>query len=460
MFAAALSGTIVINALPRIVHELGGEQRQYTWVIAATLLAATASGPIWGKLADRMSKKLLVQLSLSVFFAGTILAGLSPTTGALIGFRVIQGLGAGGLIALANIVIATVIGARSRGRYLGYLAAVGASATVAGPPLGGLIIDVPFLGWRWCFWAGAPLAIAALVLLQKTLQVPVTTAETRLDWYGALLIPAGISVLLVWITLGGGSFDWLSWPSAAVLGVSASAIFLSVVAERRAADPVVPPHLFRDRTIVLVVVASAALEVGIVSAWAFVAQYFQIARGYAPSQSGLMMLPMMAAMVLTTLVCSRLVARAGRWKRNVVMGAALAVVALGLLGTIDRATSLWLIGVYAAVLGFGIGASVPYLIIAAQDSLSHRDLGAGTSMVMFFRLLGAAAGVSVLGAVFANHVTGSMAGGVAQASVVQAAYGDATASTFRVTAAIVLVGFICVVFIKEKPLRTTVHGHH
>ncbi|WP_157552958.1 MFS transporter [Jiangella gansuensis] len=482
MFVAMLSGTIVANALPRIIADLGGNQDQYTWVVTATLLAATATTPIWGKLADRMSKKLLVQLSITVFVIGSILAGFSQSTETLIGFRVLQGLGLGGLQALVQIVMASMVSPRDRGRYMGYFGAVMAVATVGGPLLGGFLVDSA-LGWRWCFWVGAPVAVVALVLLQRTLHLPVVRTDTTIDWKGALLIPGGISVLLIWVTLAGKNFAWLSWQSTAFVVGGVLLIALAVLVERRVSDPVVPPRLMRQRTMVLAIIASVAIGIAMFGSSVFFGQYFQIARGYSPTAAGLLTLPMIVGLLLASTITGQLVTRYGRWKRFLVGGTALIVIGLGLLGTIDHSTSLVLIGVYMALLGLGVGASMQNLVLAAQNGLDYRDLGAGTSTVTFFRSLGGAAGVSVLGAILATHVTGRINDGLASMPgagaatqtggstsldlsglpepvrvIVEHAYGDATALVFLISAAIAILAFVAVLFMRESALRTTV-GH-
>ena len=212
MFVAILSSTIVSNALPEIISDLGGGQSAYTWVVTASLLAMTATTPLWGKLADLFSKKLLVQIALIIYVAGSVVAGLSQSTGMLIACRVVQGIGVGGLSALAQIVMAAMISPRERGRYSGYLGATFAVATVGGPLLGGVITDTSWLGWRWCFYVGVPFAVIALIVLQKTLKLPVVKREgVKVDWAGAFFISAAVSLLLLWVTFAGDKYDWISW---------------------------------------------------------------------------------------------------------------------------------------------------------------------------------------------------------------------------------------------------------
>ena len=210
MFVAILSSTVVSNALPEIISDLGGGQSAYTWVVTASLLAMTATTPLWGKLADLFSKKLLVQIALIIYVAGSIVAGLSTSSGMLIICRVVQGVGVGGLSALAQIVMAAMISPRERGRYSGYLGAVFAVATVGGPLLGGVITDTSWMGWRWCFYVGVPFAVIALIVLQKTLKLPVVKREVKVDWWGAFFISAAVSLLLLWVTFAGDKYDWMS----------------------------------------------------------------------------------------------------------------------------------------------------------------------------------------------------------------------------------------------------------
>ena len=248
MFVAMLSSTVVSNALPAIVTDLHGSQTGYTWVVVATLLSMTATTPLWGKLADLFSKKVLVQSALVIFSIGSLVAGFAPSMEVLIGARVVQGLGVGGLTALVQVVIATMVSPRERGRYSGYLGAVFALATVSGPLIGGVIVDTPGLGWRWCFFVGLPVAVLAFVVLQKTLHLPVVKRDVQIDYLGATLIVAGISLLLVWVSLAGNQFAWVSgWTALLVVGglaVVAAAIWVEARV-RRAGHPAAPvqgPH--------------------------------------------------------------------------------------------------------------------------------------------------------------------------------------------------------------------------
>jgi EmrB/QacA subfamily drug resistance transporter len=475
LFVAILSSTVVSNALPRIISDLDGSQSAYTWVVTSTLLATTVSTPIWGKLADLTSKKLLVQLSLLVFILGSAAAGLSQNPGMLITFRVIQGLGAGGLTALAQVILATIIPPRERGRYNGYLGAVMALGTIGGPLLGGVIVDTSWLGWRWCFYVGVPFALAALVILQRTLRLPLVTRAVKVDYLGAALVAASVSLLLIWVSLAGDTFDWWSWQTVAmVLGALVLAAAF-VLVEQRAAEPIIPMRLFRNPTLTLSVVASLAVGTAMFGATVFLSQYFQIARGDSPTKAGVMTLPMIIGLVGSSTVVGRLITAYGKWKRYLVLGGVLLIVGLALMGSARADTAYGLLAVYMFLIGCGVGMTMQNLVLAVQNTVPLHELGAASSTVAFFRTLGGAIGVSVLGAVLASRVSTYMADGLAElgvkgsgsgsvpdistlpapiAAVVEDSYGRATGVIFLIAAPIALVALLAILFLKEIPLRT------
>lgn len=476
MFVAFLSSTIVSNALPVIIPALHGTQDQYTWVVVATLLASTATTPIWGKFSDLVSKKLLVQLALVVFTLGSVLAGLSQSVPMLIGARVFQGLGLGGLQALVLIVIAAMFSPRERGRYQGPIAAVMAVATIAGPLIGGVIVDTSWLGWRWTFFACVPLAVVAMIVIQRTLNLPVVRRKVKIDYLGATLIAAGVSVLLIWVTLAGKSFDWSSAMSFALVIGSILVLALAVFVESRAAEPIIPLHLFRDRTTTLATIASISVGVALFGSAVFLGQYFQISRGYSPTISGLLSLPMILGSMISSGVSGALITKFGRWKGFLVGGAVLMSTGFFLLSTIDHTTDMVLIGGYLLVLGLGMGCVMQNLVLAVQNTVAAKDLGSATSTVSFFRSLGGAAGVSVLGAVLSNHVAELITKGLSALGVdtsgmggaglsnlnelpapveaiVRASYGDATARIFLISAIMSVLAFAAIIFIREVKLR-------
>jgi EmrB/QacA subfamily drug resistance transporter len=480
MFVAMLSSTVVANALPTIIGDLGGGESAYTWVITATLLATTATTPIWGKLADLFSRKMLVQVALVVFVAGSAMAGLAPGIGWLIGARAVQGVGVGGLVALVQVVMAAMITPRERGRYSGYLGATFALATISGPLLGGLIVDTPWLGWRWCFFVGAPFALLAFVVLQKTLHLPVVRREgVSIDYLGAGLIVGGVCALLVWVSLAGHQFGWASGRTVAMVGGGLVLLVLALWRETRAREPVIPLRLFRDRTTTLATFASLFVGVALFSGTVFLSQYFQISRGQSPTVAGLMSLPMIAGLVVASVVVGRIITRTGRYKSWMVLGGVLLTLGMGLLGTIDAHTPLWMVGLWMAVLGLGLGATMQNLVLAVQNTVGLSDLGVASSTVAFFRSLGGAIGVSALGALLGHQVTASVTSGLARIgaapsadgasggipdvnglpapvrAVVEDAYGVAMSHIFLVATPFALLALAAIVAMTEVPLRRT-----
>ncbi|HEY9332362.1 MAG TPA: MFS transporter [Streptomyces sp.] len=482
MFVAILSSTVVTNALPEIISDLGGGQSAYTWVVTASLLAMTATTPLWGKLADLFSKKLLVQIALVIYVAGSVVAGLSTSSGMLIACRVVQGIGVGGLSALAQIVMAAMIAPRERGRYSGYLGAVFAVATVGGPLLGGVITDTSWMGWRWCFYVGVPFAAIALVVLQKTLKLPVVKREVKVDWTGAFFISAAVSLLLLWVTFAGDKYDWMSWQTGAMLAGSVVLALLFVFTESRASEPIIPLRLFRNRTITLASLASLFVGIAMFAGTVFFSQYFQLARGKSPTMSGVMTIPMITGLFLSSTVSGQVITKTGRWKAWLVTGGFLITAGLGLLGTIRYDTAYWHIAIYMFLMGLGVGMMMQNLVLATQNQVEPKDLGSASSVVTFFRSLGGAIGVSALGAVMANRVThyvkdgltdlgpqgaamghgGTGGGGIPDLdalpapfrTVVEAAYGHGVGDVFLYAAPAALVAFVITIFIKEVALKT------
>ncbi|MEW2161532.1 MFS transporter [Streptomyces sp. NPDC007084] len=483
MFVAILSSTIVSNALPEIIGDLGGGQSAYTWVVTAALLSMTAATPLWGKLSDLYSKKALVQIALIIYVLGSAAAGLSQNAGMLIACRVVQGIGVGGLSALAQIVMAAMISPRERGRYSGYLGATFAVATVGGPLLGGVITDTSWLGWRWCFYVGVPFAVIALIVLQKTLHLPVVKRDVKVDWGGAFLISAAVSLLLLWVTFAGDKYDWVSWQTYTMVAGAIVLGLLFVLVESKASEPIIPLRLFRNRTITLSSMASLFVGVAMFTGTVFFSQYFQLARDKSPTMSGVMTIPMIGGLFISSTVSGQVITRTGRWKYWLVSGGFLVTAGLGLLGTIRYDTAYWHIAIFMALLGLGIGMMMQNLVLSTQNQVAPSDLGSASSTVTFFRSLGGAIGVSALGAVMANRITdyvkdgltdlgpkyASLGSGADSSSsipdmdklpaplrtVMESAYGHGIADVFLIAAGLALVAFLIVLFIKEVPLRTS-----
>ncbi|PPH09245.1 MDR family MFS transporter [Rathayibacter sp. AY1H3] len=412
MFVSILAGTVVSTSLPRIISDLKGDQNAYTWVVTATLLATTVSTPLWGKFADLFNRKLLIQLALGLFVIGSALAGFSQDTNMLIVFRVFQGLGAGGLAALSQIIMADIISPRERGKYAGLFGGVMAIGTVGGPLLGGVVTDA--FGWRWNFFIAMPVAIVAIVLLQMTLRLPAhPTRKVRIDYLGAVLIAGGVSLLLIWVSLAGKNFDWASWETAVMVGGAVVLLIAAVITELTVAEPIIPMGMFKNRTFSLAVVASISVGVSMFGVAVFLAQYMQLARGATPTQSGLLTIPMMAGLLIASTIFGGIISRTGKWKAIMISGGVLAVIGTSLLSTLRYDTDLVLVGIYMAVLGAGLGMLMQNLVLVVQNSIEVKNLGVATSAVTFFRSLGGTVGVSVLGSMLGTVIADRIKTGIA-----------------------------------------------
>ncbi|MBF9072354.1 MFS transporter [Streptacidiphilus fuscans] len=480
MFVAVLSSTIVSTALPTILSDIGGGQSAYTWIVTAALLAVTATTPLWGKMSDLVSKKLLVQIALVLYIIASVVAGFSQNPGMLIACRVVQGIGAGGLSALSQVIMAAMISPRERGRYSGYLGATFAVATVGGPLIGGVITDTSWLGWRWCFYVVVPFALIALVVLQKTIHLPVVKRQVKVDWLGAFFVTAAVCLLMVWVTLAGDQYAWLSWqtyvmvPGAVVLGL----IFLLV--ESKASEPLIPLRLFRNKTITLTSFASLFVGVGMFAGTVFLSQYFQLGRGKTPTMSGVMTIPLVGGLFVASMLSGQVITRTGRWKAFLVAGGLFLTGGAGTLGLLRVDTPYWQVAIYMALLGIGIGLMMQNLVLAVQNQVAPKDLGAASSLVTFFRSLGGALGVVALGAALTVRITHyskdafaalglpmpAASGGNAAIpdlsklppvvrSVTELSYGHGIGDVFLYAAPFAFVSFLLVVFIKEVSLKTT-----
>jgi EmrB/QacA subfamily drug resistance transporter len=481
MFVSMLASTVVGTSLPLIIADLEGDQGAFTWVITATLLATTVSTPIWGKLADLFNRKLLLQIALVIFVVASAAAGFAQDPGSLIAMRVFQGLGAGGLAALSQIVMADIISPRERGKYAGLFGAVMAIATIGGPLLGGVITDV--LGWRWNFFVGLPIAVVALVLLQRTLHLPKRPkTKVSIDYLGIVLISAGVSLLLLWVTFAGNDFDWVSLPSLLMVGSAVILLVIAVVVELRVTEPVIPLGLFKDRTFTLAVVASLSVGVAMFGTAVFLSQYMQLARGATPTESGLLTIPMMGGVLIASTVIGALVSRRGRWKGFMVTGGVLMIVGSFMLSRLHYDTNFWYVGVSMFVLGAGVGMLMQNLVLVVQNTTALKTMGVATSAVTFFRSLGGTIGVAVMGSILGTVVAEQLkqsiagldpeqqveaskilgAGTIPQISelpgflrvIVESAYGTGSGAVFLAAVPLAIVTLVAVAFLPNIRLGT------
>ena len=403
MFVSMIANTVVSTSLPVIVHDIGGTQASYTWVVTAMLLSTAIATPIWGKLADLFDRKLLFQIAIVGFVLASASAGFSHSPEFLICCRVFQGLFGGGMIALSQVIMADLMSPRERGRYMGLFGAVMAVATVGGPLAGGLITDA--FGWRWNFLVSVPFALIALVMVQRTLRLaPMQPRRAHIDVLGILLLAVATSLVLLWITNAGTEYDWLSPTTAWMLGGALVAAVLFVVVERRHPEPLLPLHLFADRTVTLAVIASIAVGVAMFGSSVYLAQYMQLARGATPTHAGLMTIPLMAGFLITSTLVGRRITKHGSWKPYLVGGAVSLIAGTALLSTLHYDTPFALVCLYMALVGVGMGSTMQNLVLVVQNAVAPQHLGVASSAVTFFRSLGGTAGVSAMGAAVATTV--------------------------------------------------------
>ncbi|MEZ0068275.1 EmrB/QacA subfamily drug resistance transporter [Streptacidiphilus sp. MAP12-20] len=484
MFLAALDQTIVSTALPTIVGDLGGANH-LSWVVTAYMLAATATTPLWGKLGDLFGRKHVFIICIVIFLIGSALCGQSRNMAELIAFRALQGLGGGGLMVLAMAVIADVVPPRERGRYQGVIGAVFGVSSVIGPLLGGFLVDN--LNWRWVFYVNLPVGVVALFVIATALHAKRPETRPRIDYLGTLLLASASTCLVLITSLGGTTWAWNSTP---VWGCGIGAVVLIaafVLVEQRAAEPVLPLRLFRNR--IFTVCSAIGFVVGLCmfGALSYIPLYMQVVNGSSPTVSGLRLLPMMAGMLITSIGTGQLISRTGRYKLYPIIGTALTCVALVLLAQVDEKTSSTVMGLDMLVLGLGLGLVMQVLIIAVQNSTDYSDLGTATSGVTYFRSIGGSFGASIFGTVLNNQLTSKIATAqgngtlspqfpvqqiLANPTSVQHAtpaqqpfvapflhiYATSLQTVYLVAAGITVLAFVLALFLPEVPLRTATRG--
>lgn len=398
---AALDQTIVSTALPTIVGELGGLDH-LSWVVTAYLLTSTASTPLYGKISDLYGRKVVYQAAIAIFLAGSLLCGVAQNLPQLIAFRAVQGIGGGGLMAMAFAIIGDVVSPRERGRYTGILGSVFAVASVAGPLMGGFLVDNA--SWRWVFTINLPIGVIAMFVTQRNLHLTTRHVEHKIDFGGAALLVSAVSALLLALVWGGSEYPWASPTIIGLLAAGGVLTIAFLVWEARAAEPILPLRLFRDQVVSvssgLLFIIGCAMFGGMI----FLPLFLQISTGASATSSGLLMLPLMAGLMITSVASGRLITRTGRYKVWPVAGTAVAALGMFLLSLLEPDTSRVMSSLYMAVLGAGIGMVMQTLILAAQNAVTLRDMGVVSSATTFFRSMGGSFGVAIFGAIFSSRL--------------------------------------------------------
>jgi EmrB/QacA subfamily drug resistance transporter len=477
MLLAALDQTIVATALPTIVGDLGGASH-LSWIVTAYLLASTASTPLWGKLGDMYGRKRFFQAAIVIFLVGSALAGLSRSMGELIAFRALQGIGGGGLIIGAQTIVGDVVAPADRGRYQGVFGAVFGATSVVGPLLGGLI--VAHASWRWVFYINLPIGIGALAVTGAFLPAAQARVAHVIDYLGAALVAAGTASLVLMTSLGGTTYAWGS-PQIVGLGVAGLVLLaLFVWVERRVEEPILPMRLFKNRVFGVSSAIGFVVGFAMFGAITFLPLYLQIVKGVDPTVSGLRLLPMMAGLLLTSISSGQLISRTGRYKVFPILGTALMTIGLVLLSRLGPETSWLDASLYMFVFGLGLGSVMQVLVIAVQNAVDYRDLGAATSGATYFRSIGGSFGTAVFGSIFSNRLSANLAhylGGVALPAGVSSAtlspealsrlpsaahhaliqaYADALQTVFMAAAPVAALAFVLSWLLPEVKLRRTV----
>lgn len=483
LFVAVMSVTIIGTALPTMMAALSGSESQYTWIVTAMMLSATVATPVSGKLADMYDSKKLLIGAIGLFTLGSLLSGAVNAAWQLIFTRILQGLGMGSIMSLTQVVMALIIPPRERGRYNGYIGAIMAIANISGPLVGGFIVATPWLGWRWCLWISIPFSLAAVVVLWRFLKVPTPQiTKPRIDFLGTALITASVSGTLIWLSLVGKTFAFASWQTAVMLALAAIFLVTFVLWELHFPEPIIPMWMFTRRTTLLAILGSISVGTALNAPPLFFTQFFQIAKDMNPALAGMALLPGMVGTFISSTLIGVLVSRIGRWKRFVVGGFVVMCLGIFLITLIDKNSPYWFCALGMFLLGAGQGASMQNLVLAVQNGVKLRAMGAATSTVTFCRSMGGAIGIQICGFVFTWEIARQVSEGMAklgekgaamaeastleldkltpaQQQVVRAAYAGALGDIFVPLLVLSLIGLVCVTLMKGSELISEYAEH-